>query len=175
MPRGEKEKQYMHPAHNRCPINFVVGGLPLTATITVVRGGWRPPREAVRARILSLSPFGYGLCRDLLEGQTRETATRHFISTGSPARGIFIYTRDSCALSIGLSFRSLSPSLISLHSFFLQTLFPTIVSRDYATRNDDILYTYHRYVSFRNFFLCFASPSSLFLCNFGYNNFQDSR
>lgn len=48
--RGSKAT---HPAHNRCPINFVVGGLPLTATITVVKGCWRPPREDVRARSFS--------------------------------------------------------------------------------------------------------------------------
>lgn len=37
--------------YNRCPINFVVGGLPLTATITV-EGGCRTPGEDARARSL---------------------------------------------------------------------------------------------------------------------------
>lgn len=78
--RGERKTAY--PTHNHCPINFVIGGFPLTATITVVEGGWRPLREDVRARSSS----------SLL-------AARHLISTTS---SIVVYS--SCTLTTDLSF-----------------------------------------------------------------------
>lgn len=94
--RGERKTAY--PVHNRCPINFVIGGLPLTATITVVEGGWRPSCEDVRARSSSSLP-----------------TTRHFISTTG---SIVVCTQSLYTLPTDLSFRSLS--FLSLHSFFFQ-------------------------------------------------------
>lgn len=107
--RGERKAT--HPTHNRCPINFVVGGLPLTATITVVKGCWRPSREDVRARSFS------------------SLSQRCDTLSGLPAASIVIYTQSSLSIGVSLSFcRSLS-SLLLFFSFSARPS-STIVSRD---------------------------------------------
>lgn len=101
---SREERKTAHPAHNRCPINFVIGGLPLTATITVVEGGWRPPREDVRARSSS-SPL----------------TARHFISTTG---SIVVYTQSLYTLTTDLLFRSFSFFFASLSLFLFFPGFP---------------------------------------------------
>lgn len=124
--RGERETAY--PTHNRCPINFVIGGLPLTATITVVEGGWRSLREDMRAR-------------------SSPSAARHFISiTGS----IVVCTQDSCTLTTDLSFCSFLFFFTGLSSFlFFSRSSLTIVIHDHVHATTHYTRTN---VSFRNFF-----------------------
>lgn len=128
MPRGERKT-----AHNRCPINFVIRGFPLTATITVVEGGWRPPREDVRARSSSSPP-----------------AARYFIcATGSIVactQGSYVDYRSFIPFISFLFRRSLFISFFSRPSLTIVSRIRTHTMTTYYTRTS---------VFFRNFFLCF--------------------
>lgn len=115
------KKKATHSAHNRCPINFVVGGLPLTATITVVKGCWRPSREDVRERGEGRSPLSLML------------VTRHFISTTS-SQHCHLYTEFAVYrylfLFVGLS---------SLFFFSLPDLLqPSLVATTHYMRTIDM-------------------------------------
>lgn len=114
---GGRKKCDGSSRHNRCPINSVVGGLLVTATITVVEGRRHPRLEhrGARARRRRMrSPRRQSLTGVVVGGRTRETQTRHFISS-SGSRHCHLYARYVPAPFVTFSpSRSSSPSLLPI-------------------------------------------------------------
>lgn len=106
-----RESKATHPAYNRCPINFVVGGLPLTATITVVKGCWRPPRKDVRARSFS----SFSLSDATLYQHYRQPALSFIYRVRCLSVSLFLFVGLFLLIFFSLFLPDLQPSLVATH------------------------------------------------------------